>query len=91
MLCCRQRFFHTNNLYVVCSLLLAAGFILQIKLLYNNHQKHLRFLEINNGINEVYEAAHLVERLANHTNSLINKMDKTMKSYKYNKIRLKGT
>nr|CAI5836380.1 unnamed protein product [Callosobruchus analis] len=49
MLCCRQRFFHTNNLYVVCSLLLAAGFILQIKLLYNNHQKHLRFLEINNG------------------------------------------
>ncbi|CAH1992231.1 unnamed protein product [Acanthoscelides obtectus] len=52
MLCCRQRIFQANNLFIVCSLLLAAGFVLQIKVLYNNHQQNLRFLEYTQRIGQ---------------------------------------
>lgn len=53
MLCFRQRFSQTNNLFILCSLLLAAGFMLQIKVLYNNHQKQLRLQEYKQRVSEL--------------------------------------
>lgn len=39
-------FRQSNNLLIFCVLILSAGFMLQFKVLYNNHQKHLRVQEI---------------------------------------------
>ncbi|KAJ8916120.1 hypothetical protein NQ315_004487 [Exocentrus adspersus] len=89
MLCFRQRFLQTSNLFVLCSLLLAAGFMLQIKVLYNNYQKQLRLQEYKHRLNDVTETINSVEKLANYTSSLMKKLEMATKPYKFNKTRLK--
>ncbi|KAJ8979333.1 hypothetical protein NQ317_006947 [Molorchus minor] len=89
MLCIRQRFYQSNNLFIICSLLLAAGFILQIKVLYNSHQKQLRLTEYKQRINDVSDTLNSVEKLANHTSSLMKKIEKAAKINRFKRNRLK--
>ncbi|KAJ8953948.1 hypothetical protein NQ318_019191 [Aromia moschata] len=85
MLCFRQRFCQTNNVFIICSLLLAAGFILQIKVLYINHQKQLRLMEYKQRISEVTETINSVEKLANYTSSLMRKLEMVTQTHKLNR------
>ncbi|KAJ3642840.1 hypothetical protein Zmor_025592 [Zophobas morio] len=54
-------------------------FMLQFKVLYNNHQKQLRIQEIEERMTELAVNLHTVEGVANSTNVLIGKLRRTVR------------
>jgi hypothetical protein len=76
-------FRQSNNLLIFCVLILSAGFMLHFKILYNKHQKHLRIQEIQERMTEIANTIHTVEGVANTTDFLIKRLEKTVKRKPY--------
>lgn len=47
MLCIRHRLWQSGPIFIVCSLILTTGFLLQFHMLYTIHQKNIRLTEYN--------------------------------------------
>lgn len=61
----RHRFWQSGHIFAVCSLILAAGFMLQIRVLYHNHLKQQRYQEYRETVRHVnyYYIASTLHRL----------------------------
>lgn len=68
----RQRMWQSGHLFAFCSLLLAAGFLLQLKALYLNHLRNQRIQEYTRMVKELSAQMEKVGRVANATNYLLN-------------------
>lgn len=81
--CLRLRFFHiSNNLFIICCLILGACFLVQIKILYNSHQKQLRIKDYNSWMNDLKDTMTTVEKVANYTNEVMKKIENAISQHK---------
>lgn len=87
----RHRMWQSGHVFTFCSLLLAAGFLLQLKTLYLNHMKNQRMHEYTKMVKEMSQQIERVEKIANSTNHLLGGLQAKLKKYAHSKGTLKNS
>lgn len=73
-----RRLIQLNNLYVVLGVLLAIGFIIQVKILYHNHQRNLRLADYSERLNDLSYQMKAVMKVSNSTSILMRRLQLTL-------------
>ncbi|XP_050502803.1 uncharacterized protein LOC114332126 [Diabrotica virgifera virgifera] len=87
----RFRHNQSNQIVLLCILVLAGGLIFGLKLLYLRHQKNVRLHDYGKQIQNVMENTNSVEETAKQTSLLINKLQDIVQlqnKAKHNKRRI---
>lgn len=85
----RQRMWQSGHLFAFCSLLLAAGFLLQLKALYLNHMRNQRMQEYTRMVKELSAQMDRVGRVANTTNYLLGGLQAKVRREARNRVAFK--
>ncbi|CAG9864104.1 unnamed protein product [Phyllotreta striolata] len=78
----RLRQNHANNVVFLCILLITGGMILEIKVFYLKHQKHLRLEDYNKQMDAIIDTTSMVEKGAKRTSILLNRLTALIESRK---------
>ncbi|KAG5863919.1 hypothetical protein JTB14_006980 [Gonioctena quinquepunctata] len=77
----------SSNLFLLCSFLLAAGFILQIKVFYINHQRQTRIEEYSKQMSALSETIDAMEKHAKQSSIITNQIEGLIESYKRHEVK----
>lgn len=75
MWCYRLRAWQSSPLIILLSFAVAAGLVVQLKTLYDNHQKHLRIVDYGTSIDEMTATVEHVDRVTNRLSLMIKRIE----------------